>query len=249
MNPTTLKRASAVLLIVLIPALAATQIQARDEQEHIQKSYQLAPDASVEVSGIAGPVTIDTTAGNTAELDIVRTAPTRTDLDCGRMDITQDGASLRIRTESLCQNVRGSQRVTLKLPRRVDITLGNIAGEVHVGPTDGLLRLTSIAGHVRADELRAAKMSSLAGGLTLGIAGVGDRGIRISSVTGAVELNVRKGINAELAVRSLVGSIRSDVSHVEAAGDDGSDYRVAFGSGGHKIAISSIVGPVTIHED
>jgi hypothetical protein len=194
-------------------------------------------------------VEIETTTGGTAGVNVVRSAATRADLDCGRVSIEQIPSGLRIRSESLCSVVRGRQRVALRLPRSADISLTNIAGDVRIGATDGFVRLESIAGHVRVSELHAARMSSLAGGLEITVAEVGERGIRVSSITGSIDLGLRAGVNAELDVKSLIGSIHSHGSEVRVTSDDDdSDYHAVIGSGGGKILIESIVGPVDIHQ-
>jgi len=245
-----------VLRIVVVAALCASRTQAQDtrtpdgdypERDEIHQSYDLALGASVEVSGIAGPVEIRTTTTDRAEVNIVRSAPTRRDLDCGKVVVEQTSTRLQIRSESLCPIVRGQQRVMLELPRRVDVSLHSIAGGVRIGPIDGMLRLEGIAGHVAVKEIRAAKLSSLAGGLTTTIAGVNERGIRISSVTGGIDLGVRGGLNADLTVKSIVGRVRSDVSDGRGSGDDDEDFHAVIGSGGPKILIDSVVGAVDIH--
>jgi DUF4097 and DUF4098 domain-containing protein YvlB len=73
---------------------------------------------------------------------------------------------------------------------------------------------------------------------------VDERGINVSSVTGGIDLDVRKGVNADLVVRSLVGYIRNEVSDVTRSDD--SDYEAVIGSGGGKILFESIVGSVDI---
>jgi hypothetical protein len=234
-----------VILTLLTPLLGiAAEDPDLPDRERIHHSYELAVGASVEVSGIAGPVEIETTNDDMADVNVVRSAPTHADLVCGKIVIENTPKHLRISSESLCSIVRGQQRVALKLPRRVDLNLQNIAGDVRIGPTDGMVRLESIAGHVAVTEMRAARMSSLAGGLSMTIAGVGERGIHVSSVTGGIDLDVRKGVNADLVVRSLVGYIRNEVSDVTRSDD--SDYEAVIGSGGGKILFESIVGSVDI---
>jgi hypothetical protein len=246
----------ALLLIALVSTLCAPSARAQDkrtpdgdypERDEIHQSYDLALGAGVDISGIAGPVEIRTTDKDRAEVNIVRSAPTRTDLDCGKVVVEQTSMRLQIRSESLCPIVRGQQRVMLELPRRVDVNLHGIAGAVSIGPIDGMVRLDGIAGHVAVDELRAAKMSSLAGGLTMTVASVGDRGIRISSVTGGIDMGVRTGVNADVTVKSIVGRVRSDVSDARVSSNDDDDFHAAIGTGGPKIVIESVVGAVDIH--
>jgi len=256
MSQARLRPLSALLVILLASTLSTSVARAQDkrspdgdypERDEIHRSYDLALGAAVDVSGIAGPVEITTTDKDTAEVHVVHSAPTRTDLDCGKVVVEQTSRRLQIRSESLCPIVRGQQRVMLELPRRVDVSLHSIAGGVRIGPIDGMVPLDGVAGHVEVDELRAAKMSSLAGGLTTTITGVGERGIRISSVTGGIDLGVRSGLNADLTVKSIVGRVRSDISENRISSDDDEGYNAVIGSGGPKIVIESVVGAVDIH--
>src|SRR5688572_31229112 len=64
------------------------------EKEEVRRSYQLAPGARVEVSGIHGAVKIETAATDTAEIYIVRSARRREDLNFRRITVEQTGGSL-----------------------------------------------------------------------------------------------------------------------------------------------------------
>ena len=87
--------------------------------------------------------------------------------------------------------LRSEERVTLKLPRNLNLDLEQIAGHVSVGPTEGMVRLESIAGHVSTGELQAAEMSSLARGLSMEIKQIGKRGVRLSSIIGVQSPRIR----------------------------------------------------------
>jgi len=215
------------------------------EREELHQSYELAPGAGVELSNIPGSVKIETTDSDTAEVNIVRSAETPADLACGKIVIEPTPARLRISSEPLCPIVRSRERVMLKLPRGADITLHNIAGDVRIGPTDGIVRLNSIAGHVDLAQLSSGKLSSLAGGLSLSIARVGAQGIHVSSVTGGIELNLDQDIDAELVMRS-VNHVHSEDLNVLESSDDHSNYRAVIGAGGNKILIDSVVGSVNV---
>ena len=234
--------------LFLLPTASARAGDADNpERERISKTFNVASGSRIEVSTIAGPVEIDTTGGRRVEVEVVRSAPTRADLDCGRVDIEQTPTTLTIRSEANCNVVRGAQHVTLRVPRDVDLSLRNIAGDVRVGPTDGMVRLDSIAGRVEAAGLREAKISSLAGGLELTVSGVGARGITVSSVTGGIDLGINASVDAELVTRSVVGRIQNEVPGVRLTEDDGSNQRAVLGSGRGKIRIDSVVGTVRIH--
>jgi hypothetical protein len=181
-----------------------------------------------------------------AQVDIFESAQTRADFDSYKTIVEQTKTSLVIRHEQYCSNVRDYQRVKLTLPRSVSLTLNNIAGSVRVGPIDGMLRLNSIAGQVTLAEVQAAEISSLANGLTLGLAQPGEAGIQISSITGGVDFRVAYGVNANLVVSSLRGEIQNEVPNALLTKMGESGFRVVIGSGGKPISVSSIIGGVRV---
>src|SRR5688500_4111521 len=58
------------------------QIQDLPYREEINKTFRLSKDARVEVDTIAGPVEIETSESDNAEVHIVRAAQTQYELDC-----------------------------------------------------------------------------------------------------------------------------------------------------------------------
>ncbi len=216
-------------------------------RDRVTKSVELDAGARIEVSTIPGPVEIETVSGHRAEIEVIRSAPSQADFDCGGVLIDTSPKKIEIRSVDHCSIVRGTQRVKLTLPRDADIELDNIAGGVRLGPTDGMVRLESIAGHVEAAGLREAKLSSLAAGLDLDVSRLGEGGIRVSSVTGGIDLKVGPGVDAELETRSVVGRIRSDLPGLRLIDDDGTDQRAVLGAGRGKIVLESVVGGVRIH--
>ena len=216
------------------------------EREEFHQTYELAPTATVEITGIGGPVDVETSNSNTADVTIVRSAETREDLACAKVAVDASPSHLRISFEPLCTNVRGQQRVSVVLPRRANIKMSSIAGDVRVGPTEGMLRLDSIAGRLVLEGVRSARISSLAGGVTMEVTDVADRGIRLDSVTGGVDMGVRAGVSADLSVSSIVGDVDSDLPDLRVSQTGDADFRASIGSGGRPIAISSIVGTVKL---
>ena len=239
-----------VVASVLAAGLIVGSAQAKQsdlpEREEFHQTYELAPTATVEITGIGGPVEVETSNSNTADVTIVRSAETREDLACAKVAVDASPSRLRIGFQPLCPNVRGQQRVHLVLPRRADISMSSIAGGVRVGPTEGMLRLDSIAGRLVLEGVSSARISSLAGGVRMEVVDVGERGIRLSSVTGGVDIGVAAGASADLSVNSIIGDVESDLPDVRVSRDDDQDYRAKIGSGGRSIEISSIVGGVKL---
>ncbi|MDQ4087869.1 MAG: hypothetical protein M3177_07670 [Pseudomonadota bacterium] len=220
-------------------------------REEFRQSYRISPDGTIRVRGIAGPVSVETTdGGNTAEVHIVRMAASERELRCYRTDVRSSPGLLAIEhvqrdEDPDCESIRSRQEVHLRVPRSLDLDLSTIAGALDVGPVDGMVRAHSIAGRARFAQVRAAEIDSIAGGLTLGIAQVAEQGVRISSVVGPVDLNLERGIDADLSLDSVMGSVRSLVAGVDLDEDYGS-YRARLGSGGRAVSLSSVVGPVRV---
>src|SRR5262249_18672701 len=118
------------LLILLLPMSASGAVDAdQPDHERIHESYVLNTGASVEVSGISGPVEIETRPGDTADVTVTRSAPNHAELQCGKVAIEQTSKGLRLRSETLCPVDHGVQHVVLELPRWADLTLEFIAGD------------------------------------------------------------------------------------------------------------------------
>jgi hypothetical protein len=217
-------------------------------RNQINRQYQLAPNTTVEISLIAGPVEIETISGQSAEVKISNSAETQADLNCSDVPIEQTPTKLVIRSKSLCDIVRVNQRVMLRLPRNVNLDLRQIAGHVRIGPTEGMVRLESIAGHVSTGSLQAAEMSSLARGLSMEINQIGERGVTLSSITGGIELGLSDNLNAQFVADSVVGNVVSDIPSIKISTDGRSDFEAQIGSGGPRISISSVRGGIRLHK-
>lgn len=220
------------------------QMTVRDE---FSQAYELALDASLRVQGIAGPVTIETGDFTSAEVHVVRMAATQRELDCYRTQVSASSSRLTIehvqdRDRDGCDSIRSRQEVRLRLPRSMNIDLESIAGAVEIGATDGMVRLSSIAGRTSLARVRAAEINSIAGRLTMGLASIGAEGIAVSSVAGGVELNAEPGLDADIRVSSVIGGI---TGFEDVEGDYG-DYRARIGRGGGRVSLSSIVGSVRL---
>lgn len=220
------------------------------EREEINKSFPLDANARVEVAGIAGPVNIETTDGNTAQVHIVRMAQTQRELQCYETLVKSAANSLSVRHNQFsqragCSSIRSRQEVTLRLPRTVELDLSYIGGEVNIGVIEGVVRLSSIAGRAVVTQAQAAEINSLAKGLSLTLARVSDRGIRIRSVVGLVELNLARDINTDLRFDNIIGDVRS-ASNDLAVTRSGGTYRVRAGSGGALVSVSGINGGVRL---
>jgi hypothetical protein len=219
-------------------------------REEVNRKFQFTGFGQVDVSGVAGDVTIETRDSNAVDVYVVRSGETQADLDCYQtvIDNTPDALTIRHKQQDQgrCQNIRARQRVVLRVPRAVNVGLKGIAGIVDVGRIDGVLRLQGIAGHAKVADVREAEIEGLAKGLTMSIRQPAARGIRVSGIVGQVELVLATDVNADLRISSLVevDAKTRGVSITKVKGDNESRR---FGAGGPIISISGIVGGVRIN--
>lgn len=245
--------AAASLLIAFGPAQGQGQNTSSNSmavRDVINRSVALSPRAEVSLSTIAGPVTIQTGGGATAQIQIIRGAATRRELDCYRTQIDATPARLSIRHVQKqtgdCDSIRSAQQVRLTLPRSVNLSMSSIAGGVDIAPLDGRLKLDSMAGPVKIRGVRSADISSLAGGLSLVLLPLDRRGVRVSSVVGMTDITFARGTNADVRVDSVMGNTTSASPRINLAWRNGR-ATARVGSGGVPVTISSVVGHVTFH--
>lgn len=219
------------------------------ERDEIRKSVEVAPGSRVEVSGINGAVTVETTSGSTAEIHIVRSARTREDLNRRRVLIEEGPGALKIRGES--DRGRGPdvrQRVMLKLPRSVDLSVKGVNGRVVVGEIDGMIHVSGINGSVEvAHAMSTSDISGINGRVRIALDRVHESGMSISGVNGKVELYFTETVNADVSVTGINGHVRNENGSITVIGKiSPSNFRGKIGAGGPEIRVSGVNGNVEL---
>ena len=179
------------------------------ERDEINETYQLAPGARVEVSSIRGPVEIVNADTAMAEVQIIRTARTRADLEYHKIEVEHVGNSLVVRGVQEPEgrrrdNIRVNHHVILKLPRRIDLSVNSVSGWIKVGDVDGEIHVNSISGSTNIGNVGGKlQVSSVSGSLEVG--NVGEEA-RLNSISGKVRLGT---VNGYLNVSSVSGSLNA----------------------------------------
>jgi hypothetical protein len=248
----------------LISAASAQTKQQYPVRGEINKSYQLAPNAHIDVSAIEGAVKVETTNDNRAEIHFVRHARTQRDYDCETIVVQDSPTSLTIehQTDAACRLILAYEELTLVVPQSAELSFSRIEGDFTIGKTDGYLQLNNIEGSVRAEEVQAAYIESIEGAVTLGVTRLDSKGITVRNVEGAVELRVANTVNGNLRVRGAENvaidlpnapAIKSGIrnSYQPEDEDDSSrsrsrNYSLQLGTGGADIVISGIEGRVRV---
>ena len=234
---------------VVIPDSTMDNKQDYPVRGEIRKTYQLSPNADVEVSGIEGSVEVETTNGNTAELHFVRYGLTQADYDCETIVVQHSPNKLVVQhqtnTGKQCRIIQAREEMKLIIPRSANLSFNNIEGDFTVGKTDGFLRLKNIEGSVRATEVKAAEISSVEKDVSFNVAQLNPQGITVRNIEGAVELGITENVNANLRI----GGARNteiNLPNVQTSEFGRGDFRFQLGTGGAGISITGIEGNVKI---
>ncbi len=244
----------AALVFAAAPQVSSTFAQGYDDDDHdlrerdeMRQTFQLSPGARVEVYNINGAVEIETANVATAEVYIVRSAESKSDLEYRKVIVEQTDSSLAVHgvEDHNHHNVRVHQRVTLKIPRQVELNLNDINGHAICGEIEGPVHLNDINGKVEvARASDHSKINDINGSVTVTVASLGKEGLELSDINGRVEIKFADELNADLDVREVSGGIYSDLplTMIVEGKVDRSNMRARIGSGGAPISIYDING-------
>jgi hypothetical protein len=234
-----IKKACAVLSVVLgASSVWAAVYRERDE---INRSFSLPAKARVEVSAISGSVDIKAIDGDTAIVQIERTARSRAELDCNKIVLQEQSGNLLIKSKTIsCENknVQVAYRVLLSVPRTVNVSVDGVSGPVNIGEIDGALSISGNSGKINlAQSGSGSRITGNSGSVTIKLRKLDTRGLELSGNNGAIELHVDEELNADVKVSRNSGSVSSELPNVEFIKTGAADYYARVGSGGPTIYV------------
>ena len=170
------------------------------ERDELHQSYQISPGAQVSLSYINGQVDVQTIEGNTAYVDIVRSANNRADLVFDTIGIRHTPSELILRgANSKSGRVEVRQRVSLRIPRQSNFTVKQINGSVNIGPVEGNVNVRGVNGTLKVAQTSGnSDISSVNGHMLITVSRLGDGGLTIRDAVSPVELRLADDLNANL---------------------------------------------------
>jgi hypothetical protein len=221
------------------------------------ETYQMAPGARVEIGRFNGKIAIETTTADTADIYVVRSVRNPEDLRNRKLMLkhTPEELSLRMEREGRSAlfsifSERGpeKQRLVLKLPRKIDLSIEGMNGRVSIGEIDGAVSITGISGRVDvAQATGSAAIAHVNGKVFLTVAKLGPKGITVEGVNGGVELLFAGNVSANLSVEGVNGRVDPDLPNVVFVGErHRNNFRAQIGKGGPPIEIHGVNGNVRL---
>ena len=234
------------------PHSVKAQSSSGDVRDEIRKTVELSPGARVNVSGINGAVTIETSDTRTAEIYIERTAESQEALNRRKIIISNTADSLTIKGEKdggVLSKIFGSnpkEKVTLRLPRQIALNASGVNGAVKVGEIEGPVDVSGINGRVEvAEATGSANFSGINGQVSFALKGL-SKAIDISGINGNIEMRLSETVNADLEASGMNGVVTSELPNVTVDKRSHGNYSARIGSGGTQISASGINGNIRL---
>jgi hypothetical protein len=202
-------------------------------------------------------VTVETSETTTAEVHVTRTARDPGDRVEQKILIEHTPSSLVVRGENV--SARGlwhklfggggrsvETRVTLKLPRRVEMDVRGVNGAVTIGETEGFLTVEGVNGRVEAKQAEGqARVTGTNGGVQLTFAHVGQKGVELSGVNGNITFRLGAEAAADVDVHGLNGRVNVSMPGATVEREPhGVRVRAKIGAGGPRVEVSGSNGNV-----
>lgn len=263
-----IKRLIIVVILVVIAAIAGivrsnsganikTLISHKstgESREEIRKSFELAPGARVEVFHINGSVNIQTADTTTADVYVERIGASAEALARRKVVVEGDANSLKIFGEKadvgFFARLFGSnsrEKVTVKLPRRIDLLAKGVNGSVVVGDLDGPVEVRGVNGRVQiAGTTGTAVFKGINGNIVVGLKQLNPEGVTISGINGNIELQLSQELNAYLEAKGMNGRVFSEIAGVSVEKERRGRYWAQIGSGGNSINAKGINGNIRL---
>lgn len=223
-----------------------------DVRQEIRETYQLAPGARVELSGLNGAVKIETSDSKTAEVYIERTASSQEAMDRRKVTIEADANSLTIRGEknndgffSRFFGSSAGERTTLKLPRQVMLSAKGVNGAFVTSDIDGTVDVSGINGRVQiASAVGRATFKGINGNMVVGLKKIEQEGVTLKGINGNIELQLGSDVNADFDARGMNGRLVTDLPNVSIDKSKHGSYSARIGNGGAGITAKGINGNI-----
>jgi Putative adhesin len=234
-----MKRLAALLIptVIALPACINGMNFGGDAvHEHVYRTLPTSGIRSVVVENVSGPITIAAARGNAATIDATESANDTDALHRTHIDITRDGDQITVHTRYergggwFSSHNGASVGYDIRVPARVDIDVNNVSGSVEVRGIAGDVAIREVSGRVEAAVGRVT----------------GSRRVRISSVSGAIEVSMAKNSDVRVDGKTVTGAIQTFFPADVHKGFVGESLNGRVGAGSASMSLEAVSGSITI---
>ena len=244
----------AVLTVAVIGVASQMSLQAALTEE-LHKTYPIEADGRVSLSNVHGAVHISGWDRNEVQVDAIKRAETKTDLDEANIVIDSSSGSISIRTKYPDHQYRffrqpATVEYTLKVPRRARLfAIETVHGPVDIAGVTGEVKASSVHGSVTARNLASeARLSSVHGSLEANFDRLeGSPSISLNTVHGGIVLALPEKADLEYSANTVHGRIMTDMgAYVSRNHKTGGSLNGRTGAGGARVKLNTVHGDIRI---
>jgi hypothetical protein len=224
--------APAIVLLTIAAPPAEAQNRGRDQDrnrdrqdrrseqtERTNRTVNIGPNGEIDLTNVAGDIIITRGSGNSATIDIVKTAraespeAARELLGMVTVDIVERGTRVEVRTrypeqDEMRQRGRRNANVqaafSITAPQNTRIVARSISGNIRARDITGALTLESVSGSILLENAGRAAAKSISGNVELADTRV-DGALSAGTISGTVR--VQRTSVASLSVSSVSGNV------------------------------------------
>lgn len=238
------------------------------QSEASRQSWKMPAGAQVNVLNVGGNVLIETSDADTAELYIERAAKQKATLAAMKLTVDYQPATAKApailglyNNEWLYQKIRPNfilrhlgfgqtppfrERVVLKVPRQINLTLSDISGDVAIGEVDGEVSVTGTEGRVDiAKATRVRRLAGIKGSVEVTLATL-SHDLQVNSIGGPVRLHFLQEPSTRIKGDWVWGTLRAKLPGFRQTDKLFFRFEGQTGQAEKLILFSNIFGSVTL---
>lgn len=203
----------------------AERLQDRDGPEvteRFSRTVRLGRDGTLDISNLAGTITITGGGGNDVTIDAIKRTRSRNE-EQGRtrlraidIQVTESNNRVEVRTEyPRDERFAGAVDYTVALPQSANVVANSVSGDVRVTNVRGELRVETVSGDVEANGARRLSLLRSVSGDVVATDCESSDILTLRSVSGHQQFKELKARTVD--ANSVSGDIRFDTSAIERA--------------------------------
>ena len=251
--------------LILVPYLlscAAASPSLSEEgyvYETVDRTLEVSPGGSLSLDNTNG--TIEVTVWDKKKVHIIAKkeakAPTdeeaRRILEDTEVRITKTGNHVSVKTKRDSWKLGGSSRLhvdyTVQVPRRFDIDVESVNGNVNVRDVEGRVVSETVNGNVDIAGIRGSfKTKTVNGSIRADLTGsTGTEALSAKTVNGGIRVTLPKDFGARVKARTVNGKIHTDFP-ITVTGRIGKSIDGKLNGGGRLLRLQTVNGSIRIKE-
>jgi hypothetical protein len=254
--------AATALTLVGIPSAAETQERSTRD---FRWAKALPAGQWVRLHNISGDVRVTATEGDRVEVVGIRRGrgydedDVRVDVHEGRDGVTIcalwgaeswcDDRGSHIESHGDGRRHRGSIDFEVRLPRRLKLSANSVSGDVQVSGAGDEVRARSVSGDVRIERVRAPAVTaaSVSGDVDVHIEALTGAGtLKFTSVSGNVDLQLPRSLDADVTLKTVSGELESDFQLTLQGSMNRRNLNGRIGRGGRDLVLTTVSGDVRL---